>query len=76
MSSEAIKRANAAILERMAGVPANPYCEADETAEGNPFVSPSCGDARLAEDSTSRSDRAPQPVAPKLRLVWCASQSR
>jgi hypothetical protein len=61
------ERDNAMILERLAGVPATPAPAVE------PDPSQPCDGGRSAAGSTLRSDRAPRPVGPVLRLVWCAS---
>jgi hypothetical protein len=73
LNRDAINRANALILERLAGVPANLGLPSPGTAgESDPNVSQSCDDARSAADSTSRSSLAPQQAGAVLRLVWSA----
>jgi hypothetical protein len=74
MNKEAIRRANQAILERLAGVPANPgFVPANYVKGGDdPSSNRSSGDECSERDSTSGSDLAPQQAAPTLRLVWSA----
>ena len=71
--SDAIRRANAAILERMAGMPAIPATPESRSDPTNPNISPSSDDARSLADSTLQSNPPPRRSAPALRLVWCAS---
>lgn len=75
MSTDAaIKRVNAAILERLAGVPANLELPTTEIVGRSLNISPSCGDARSEPGSSAQSDPVPQANGRALRLVWCATQ--
>jgi hypothetical protein len=68
----ALQRANAMILEKIMGVPAQAGTPDTEADSRNPnAVSRSFGVGHSAEDSSVGSGRAPRQVAPALRLVWC-----
>jgi len=71
--SDAITRANAAILERMAGAPMTPATPQAIADPMNPNVTTRpCDAVCSAADSNTQSGRAPQRGEPHLRLVWCA----
>lgn len=72
--SDAIARANAALLERMTGVPATPATRVSQSDAANPNApTPQSGVEHSGADSSVESNRAPRRNAPALRLVWCAS---
>lgn len=75
--TRAMQSANAAILERLAGVsssPANPDSDHDPQNPGNRSGSIALSDADgSGSDSSGLSDRSPLRGERTLRLVWCAS---
>lgn len=70
-STDIIARENAAVLERMAGMPITPATSPWDADPRNPNLG-SCGAGRLAPGSTSGSNPAPRRTEPRLRLAWSA----
>jgi len=73
-----IRRANASVLKRIAGVPRSPATIESDRDPRNPFRSAAtnqpCDAADSEPGSSAGSDHAPPQGGPRLRLVWSARQ--